>query len=40
MLETVAGTLPLLHQLAFKLWAMRKLPPRSAPRDGRDRVPA
>jgi (p)ppGpp synthase/HD superfamily hydrolase len=28
VLETVAGDLPFVHQLAFELWAMRRLPPR------------
>jgi (p)ppGpp synthase/HD superfamily hydrolase len=33
MLETVAADLPLVHQLAFELWALRRLPPRHmAPR--------
>jgi (p)ppGpp synthase/HD superfamily hydrolase len=33
MLDTVAADLPLVHQLAFELWAMRRLPPRHmAPR--------
>jgi (p)ppGpp synthase/HD superfamily hydrolase len=40
MLETVAGKLPLVHQLAFELWALRKLPPRGAWRDRHDPVPA
>ena len=39
MLETVAGTLPLVHQLAFELWALRTLPPRGAWRDRHDQVP-
>ena len=28
MLDTVAGDLALVHQLAYELWAMRRLPPR------------
>jgi (p)ppGpp synthase/HD superfamily hydrolase len=40
MLETVAGDLPLVHQLAFELWALRRLPPRGAWRDRAGRVAA
>lgn len=29
MLQTVAPELPLVHQLAFELWAIRRLPPRA-----------
>jgi hypothetical protein len=28
MLESAAPDLPLVHQLAFELWALRTLPPR------------
>ena len=28
MLQAVAGDLPFVHQLAFELWAMTRLPPR------------